>query len=75
MKILRIGDDILSLENVRRVSIESCGTGAKSNPYHFYIRVQYIDKQHESVEVDSMNQAQTYYNIIADILEGKTTEG
>lgn len=41
MKVIRIADSIISLEDVRAVRIIQHGTGAKSNPFTSSIHVAY----------------------------------
>ncbi len=43
MKLIATEDKIVSLENVKTVEITYTGTGAKSNPYKYYIAIEYKD--------------------------------
>lgn len=43
MKLIRVKNKIISLENVNSVTFEDHGTGAKSNPYHFNIIITYMN--------------------------------
>lgn len=41
MKVIRINNTIVSLENMRNVELQHSGSGAKSNPYKSCIIVEY----------------------------------
>ena len=53
MKVIRIGNSIVSLENVREVEIQKLGTGAQRNPRISRIIVSYQAQcEHTSVNID-----------------------
>ena len=42
MKYIKIIDEIVCLGNVKTICCNYTGTGAKSNPYHYYIHILYF---------------------------------
>ena len=43
MKVIRVKNTIVSLENVKSIEFETHGTGAKSNPYYCNICIIYMN--------------------------------
>lgn len=43
MKVIMINNKIISLENVITVELHTSGSGAKSNPFRYWISVNYTN--------------------------------
>lgn len=72
MKVVRIGNSLVSLENVREVEIQKLGTGSQRNPRISKITVSYQAQcEHTSISIndtDGYPQGEKCMNQIFQIL-------
>ncbi len=70
MKVVKIKNMIVSLENVKSVTQTISGSGAKSNPYNYAINIQYFGNEGEYIHLDEDRvAAETAMAQIFQILE------
>lgn len=72
MKLIRTDNQIISLENVKEISLHTSGSGAKSNPYQYNINIEYMNKERSWISCKgSKEKAEDIMNKIYDILVSK----
>lgn len=63
------GDLILSLENIISIKLHTNGTGAKSNPYSYFVRIEYHGGEYTSTHcTDNKELAQFWINQMYEII-------
>lgn len=69
MKFIKTNNEIISLENVLKVSLREFGTGAKSNPLQCYIDIYYTNCQETRLDCGNTRERQAeLFEKIATIL-------
>ena len=70
MKAIKIGnnDNIVVLDNVRRIAKSQSGSGAKSNPYIYYVKFFYLDGETDFIKVESSQEQDKVMEEIYEIL-------
>lgn len=70
MKAIRMNNEVIVvLENVKNVSLHTNGTGAKSNPYYYFIRIEYMNGQSaSSPTTEDKSQVLFWFNTIFTII-------
>ena len=69
MKLIRTNDELICLERVKKVTTRTFGSGAKSNPYKYFINIQYFnDEDCVNIEFDNKKKFDDTFEEIAEIL-------
>ena len=68
MKYIKVIDEIVCLGNVRSVFCNYTGTGAKSNPYHYYIHISYFGGEKTTLKFYIEKEQKEYFEKIFEIL-------
>jgi hypothetical protein len=72
MKILVTDERIVVLENVKDVNLAHSGSGAKSNPYYYYLHINYFGGESVDIEYGTNEKgAKETFNKITEILLDK----
>lgn len=56
MKAVLLKNKIVSVENIKEAEAVTKGTGAKSNPYKYTVRISYFGGEVNFVEVESSDE-------------------
>lgn len=71
MKVIKVGDEIMVLERVKKVGISESGSGAKSNPFRYTISIEYFGDECSDITVmHDKVKALEVMNRIYEILKG-----
>ena len=68
MKYIKIIDEIVCLGNVKSIFCNCTGTGAKSNPYHYYIHILYFGGEKITLKFNTEKEQKEYFEKIFEIL-------
>lgn len=71
MKLIKTADEIVTLENVKAVVKNRCGTGEKHNPFTFSITIFYFYNENYTIyfdqDVQSFNECyEDIFNILSN---------
>lgn len=69
MKYIKVTDEIVCLGNVKNVFCNYTGTGAKSNPYHYYIHILYFGGEKTTLKFYTEKEQKGCFEKIFEILE------
>lgn len=68
----RINDKIVALTNVKSVELHVSGSGAKSNPYLYMVKIEYFGEEYTSLYFEEEGiMAKNTMNEIFKALNGK----
>lgn len=69
MKLIKTNDELICLEGVKKVVKRTFGSGAKSNPYKYFINIQYFNEEDGvNIEFDNKKVFDDTFDEIAEIL-------